>query len=154
MTSMSIQEGLKIHGVDGKASVMKEIHNLVSRECFDEVSYKSLSDTNKKQALPILMFMLLKQDGRLKSRGCTDRHPRRLWTTKQEVSLPTPAFEALKYVFAIIGLEACDVTSFALSAQFLQTDMDEVLYLKITGALALLLVEYDRDPWGKYLQKE
>ena len=100
------------------------------------------------------MFMLLKQDGRLKSRRCADGHPQCLWTTKQKVSSPTPAFEALKYVFAIIGLEACDVTSFALSAQFLQTDMDEVLYLKITGALALLLVEYDRDPWGKYLQKE
>ena len=73
---------------------------------------------------------------------------------QKNVPSPTPAFEALKYVLAIIGFEARDVVSFDLPAQFLQTDMHEVLYLKITGALALLLVEYDRDPWGKHLQKE
>ena len=75
-------------------------------------------------------------------------------TTKQEASSPTPAFEAFKYILAIIGLEACDVVSFNLLAQFLQTDMDEILYPKIIGPLALLLVEYDRERWGKHLQKD
>ena len=70
------------------------------------------------------------------------------------MSSPTPAFEALKYVLAIIGVEARDVASFDLPTQFLQTDMDEVLYLKIRGALALLLVEYNRDRRGMHLQKE
>ena len=32
--------------------------------------------------------------------------------------------------------------------------MDEVLYLKITGVLTLLRVEYDRDRWGRHFQKE
>ena len=111
---------------------MKEINNLVSRECFGELPYKSLTDKDTKQALPILMFMLLKCDGRLKSRGCANGRSQCLWTTKQEVSSPTPAFEALKHILAIIGLEARDVASFDLPAQFLQTDMDEILYLKIT----------------------
>ena len=72
MASMSICEGLKVRGAEGKASVMKEINNIVSCECFDEVTFKSLTDKHKKQVLPILMFMLLKRDGKLKSRECED----------------------------------------------------------------------------------
>ena len=96
--------------------------------------------------------MLFKRDGELKSRGCTYGHTQRLWITKQDVSSPTPAFEALKCILAIIGLEARDVTSFDLPAQLLQTDMDEILHLKVTGALTLLLVEYDKNCWNKHLQ--
>jgi len=100
------------------------------------------------------MFMLVKRDGRLKSRGCADGRPQRLWTTKQDNSSPTPAIEAIKYILAVIALEERDVASFDLPAQFLQTDMDTLLFLKVTGPLALLLVEYDTDRWKKHLRKE
>ena len=69
MTSIGIREGLKVHGTEGKASVIKEINNLVSRECYSEVPYKSQNDKQKKQSLPILRFMILKRDGKLKLRG-------------------------------------------------------------------------------------
>ena len=32
--------------------------------------------------------------------------------------------------------------------------MEELLHLKITGALALLVVEYDPDQWSPHLRKE
>ena len=60
MTQMNIQEGLKQHGADGKASLMKEINNLVTHDCFGEVEYESLTDEEKRKALPILTFMILK----------------------------------------------------------------------------------------------
>ena len=153
MASISICEGLKVHGAKGKASVMNEIKNLVSHECSSKVPLKSLTDKQKKQALLILMFILLKHDEKLKSRGCADGHPQCLWTTKQEVSSPIPAFEVLKYILTIIDLVARDVTSFDLLAQFLQIDMDEILHLKITGAFALLLIEYDKERWNKHFRK-
>ena len=65
------------------------------------------------------MFMILKRDGKLKSRGCAYVRPQRLWTSKQEVSLPTLAVEALKYLLAVIPLEDRDAASFDLPAQFL-----------------------------------
>eukprot|EP00536_Pseudo-nitzschia_multiseries_P000748 jgi/Psemu1/1685/gm1.1685_g len=136
MTQMNIQEGLQVHGEKGKTSIMKEIRNL------------------KKQAQPILMFMLVKCDGQLKSRGCTDGRPQCLWTNKQDNSSPaTPAAEALKYILAINGMENQDVAVFDLPAQFLQTDMDTLLFLKVTRALALLLVEKERGrPMMYYVQ--
>eukprot|EP00536_Pseudo-nitzschia_multiseries_P010625 jgi/Psemu1/203784/e_gw1.332.17.1 len=103
MTQMSIKEGLKTFGDKGKQSIMKEINNLVSRDCFGEVDQESLTTEQKRRALPILMFMLVKRDGRLKSRGCADGRPQRLWTTKQDNSSPTPAIEAIKKLDTIYG---------------------------------------------------
>jgi hypothetical protein len=133
---------------------MKEINNLVSRDCFGEVEYESLTEKQKKFALNILMFMVMKRDGKLKTRGCADGRPQRLWTRKQDVSSPTPTNESLRYVLVIIAMERRDVASFDLPGQFLQTEMDELLHLKITGAVALLLVESDPNRWRKHLRKE
>eukprot|EP00536_Pseudo-nitzschia_multiseries_P002497 jgi/Psemu1/5685/gm1.5685_g len=137
MTQMSTQEGMRVHGEEGKASIMKEIDNLVTRGCFGKVNCNLLTEQQKHQALPILMFMLIKQDGRLKSRGCADRRPQHLWTNKQDNASPTPVIE--------------DVASFDLPGLFLQTSMDEPLHLKINGALALLLAEYGDKHWKRHL---
>ena len=89
------------------------------------------------------MFMIMKRDGTLKSRGCVDGRPQRLWTKKEDVASPTPATESLKFILALIANEERDAASFNLPGQFLQTDMEETLYLKLSGAIALLLVESD-----------
>jgi hypothetical protein len=154
MAQMSVSKGIKTHGDAGKASAMKEINNLVVRDCFGEVEYKSLTPKQRKLSLPILMFMTLKRDGTLKTRGCADGRPQRLWTNKQDVSSPTPAIECIKYILAIIAFERRDVASFDLPAQFLQTEMNELLHLRITGAVALLLVESDPKRWKKHLRNE
>ena len=153
-TQMNVSRGIKKYGDRGKASAMKEVKNLVARECFGEVSYESLTGEQKRNALPILMFMVEKRDGSIKTRGCADGRVQRLWTDSHDVSSPTPAIEALKYVLAICAMEKRDVASFDLPAQFLQTEMDELLFLKLTGAVALLLVESDPIRWKKHLRTE
>ena len=50
--------------------------------------------------------------------------------------------------------ENCDVAIVDLPAQFLQTEMDEVIHLKVPGPLALLLVKHDPSTWKKHLRKE
>ena len=154
LTQMSVKQGIKLHGTKGKESVMKEIHNLVDRDCFGEVAYKTLSREDRKYALVILMFMNLKQNGVLKTQGCADGRPQRLWTKKHEVSSPTPANESLRYILATIAFERRDAASFDLPGQFLQTEMDQILYLKIMGAIAMLLAESNPTRWKKYLRIE
>ena len=41
-----------------------------------------------------------------------------------------------------------------LSTQFLQTEMDKFIHLKVNGPLALLLVEQDAAAWKKHFRKE
>jgi len=77
-----------------------------------------------------------------------------MWTNKHDVSSPTPAIGALRYVLAIAAMGRRDVASFDLPAQFLQTGMDELLHLKLTGPTALLLVEMDPQRWQKHLRGE
>jgi hypothetical protein len=150
---MSIQEGMKKYKDEGKASAMKEIINLTDNDCFGETDYDKLSQEAKDKALPILMFMVLKRNGSLKTRGCANGSVQRLYTNKEDVSSPTPDFYAFKFVCAVIAREARDVATVDLPGFFLQTDQDELILLKVTGAVALLLVESD-SKWKKHLRKE
>ena len=57
MTQMSIREGLKRYWADGETSLMKEINNLVTRYCFGEFNYESLTAEEKRKAL-LIPFLL------------------------------------------------------------------------------------------------
>jgi hypothetical protein len=151
---MSIQEGMRKYKEEGKESAMKEILNLTGNDCFGEMDYDKLTQEEKDKALPILMFMVLKRNGLLKTRGCANGSVQRLYTNKEDVSSPTPDFYAFKFIAAVIAREGRDVASVDLPGFFLQTDQDEKILLKVTGAVALLLVESEPAKWRKHLRKE
>ena len=136
---------------------MKEIRNLVDNECFGELDYSSLTQEMKdNKALPILMFMVLKRNGLLKTRGVADGSVQRLYTNKEDVSSPTPDFYAFKYICAMIAKEGRDVATVDLPGFFLQTEQEgeEDILLKLTGDVALLLVECEPSKWKKHIRKE
>ena len=77
-------------------------------------------------------------------------------TEKSEVSSPIPDFCAFKYICAVIAKESRDIATIDLPGFFLQTEMerDDKILLKITGAVALLLVESNPEKWQTHLVKE
>jgi hypothetical protein len=77
-TQFNIKQGMKKYPEEGKASVMKELKNLVKRDVFGEVEYESLTSQQRKWALPILLFMVMKRNGTLKSRACADGRQQRI----------------------------------------------------------------------------
>ena len=97
----------------------------------------------KDKALPILMFMVLKRSGEIKSRGVVNGSYERVHTDNVECASPTPDFYALKHVCATAAKEERDVASVDLPGFFLQTEAEESdeTIVKLTGAVALLLVE-------------
>ena len=153
---MNVKQGIKEYGDDGKASALKEINNLTSNECFGEIDYDRLTQTQKDRALPILMFMIMKRNGDIKTRGVANGSLQRVYTNKDDCSSPTPDFYAFKYIIAMIAKEGRDCATVDLPGFFLQTEQEENsdLLLKLTGQVAALLVESDEDKWGKHLQKE
>ena len=108
----------------------------------------------KDQALPILKFMIMKRDGDIKTRGVANGSFQRVYTDKDTCSSPTPDFYAFKYMIAMIAREGRDCATVDLPGFFLQTKSEEnsTLLLKLTGAVALLLVESDEAKWRKHLQ--
>ena len=75
---MSIQEGMRKYKDEGKSSAMKETLNLTEYDCFGETDYNKSNQEAKNKALPILMFMILKRNGMLKTRGCANGSIQRL----------------------------------------------------------------------------
>ena len=53
----------------------------------------------------------------------------------------------------MIAREGSDIATVDLPGFFLQTDQDEMLLLKLTGSVALMLIEVD-SKWKKHLRKE
>ena len=105
MKQMSIQEGMRKYKDEGKSSGMKEILNLTQNDYFGETDYNTLNQDAKDKVLPILMFMIRKRNGMLKTRGCANGSVQRLYTSKEEVSSPTPDFYAFKFICAVIARE-------------------------------------------------
>ena len=151
----SINAGVKKYGAEGKESAVKEINNLLKNECFGETDYDKLTQEQKDRALPILMFMILKRNGEIKTRGVANGSVQRLYTNKDDVTSPTPDYHSFKYVCAVAALEKRDVATIDLPGFFLQTEQEgEQILLKLTGSVAVLLAEMDPGKWKKHMRKE
>ena len=123
---------------------MKEVKNLaIKNNCLGEVEHESLSREMIDKALPMLMFMVLKRSGKIKSRGAVNGSYERLHTDKTECTSPTPEFYSLKHVCETAAKEDRDVSTIDLPGFFLQTESEEGddTIVKLTSALVLLLVE-------------
>ena len=59
---------------------------------------------------------------------------------KEDVSSPTVAIESVLLSCTIDANEACDVAKVDIPGAFLQADMDDVVYMKIDGPMAELLI--------------
>ena len=100
--------------------------------------------------------MVMKRSDDLKTRGCTNRSYQRAHYGKYENSSPTPDFCTFKHICSIIAREGRDTATAYLPGLFLQTEHkgDERSLLKLTGEVALLLVESDPIKWEKYLRRD
>ena len=87
--------------------------------------------------------MALKRNRLLKTRRCANGSVQRLCTSKDEVSSLTPTFYAFKFICVVITREGSDIITVHFPGFFLQTDQDKLTLLKVTGVVALLLVDYN-----------
>ena len=151
---MRVQQGVCKYGLEGKELALREIKNLTDNDCFGETKYEKLTQEQKDRALPILMFMVLKRHGEIKTRGVANGSVQRVYTNKDYCSPPTPDFYAFNYICAVIELEGRDAATVDLPGFFLQTEQDELIMLRLTGAVALMLTETDPYNWKKHLREE
>ena len=133
---------------------MKELDNMCLRYFFGEVIYESLTPQQRKWELSILLFKVMMRNGILKSRACADYKGQRVWENKEDVSSPIPSIDAKKDTLVVDAQEEHDVATVNFLAQFLQTDIDEEIHLRVGGPLALLQMERDPPKWNKHLWKK
>jgi hypothetical protein len=108
----------------------------------------------RQQALRYLMYLKQKQCSRIKARGCADGHKQRVYKTKDETSSPTVLTEALFLTAAINAHDHRKVVTIDIPGAFMQCDIDELIFVKLEGAMALLLVKMDPIKYKPFLTHE
>jgi hypothetical protein len=95
------------------------------------------------------MFLKEKRCGRIKSRGCADGSKQRLWKTKVETSSPTVHTHSLFLTASIAGFErrkvvkGRKVVTVDNPGAFMQTDIDELIHVKLEDELVEVLLMVD-----------
>ena len=140
---MSAKAGLKEFGDKGAASIMQELEQLLYRKVIVGRKASSLTPSQRKAALQYLMFLKEKRCGKVKARGCADGRKQRLYKTKEETSSPTMNIEALFITCIIDALEGREVMTCDIPGAFMQSEMDELVHMKLEGEIALLLIRLD-----------
>ena len=92
---------------------------------FGEFQCDSLTKEMKWRVLPLLMLMMLKRNGDLKSRGTANGSFQIVHTDKVDFTSPTPDFYALKHVVAVAAKESLDAATVDLPAFFLQIEANK-----------------------------
>ena len=130
---------------------MKQLHD---RKTIRPRMSKDLTGQEKRRALAYLMFIKEKRCGTIKARGCADGRKQRLYKTKEGTSSPTVRTESLLLSCVIDAKEKRQVMTCDVPGAFMQVDVDEVVHVRLVGALAELLTKVNPELYAKYMAKE
>jgi hypothetical protein len=150
MTQVNMKKGLKLYGQRGIDAVLVEMKQLHDRAVIKPVDAKSLSPAEKRASLQYLMFLKEKRCGMIKGRGVADGRKQRLTAVKGAASAPTVSIEALLLTCVVDAKERRDVATADIPGAFLQSDMDEVVHVRLEGTMAELLAKLDQKMYSKH----
>jgi hypothetical protein len=91
MTQYSLKKGIQVFGDEGVAAVISELKQLHDRHVIEPMYENDITMSERRKALPYLMFLKKKRSGLIKGRGCADGRSQRLDIQKEEASSPTVA---------------------------------------------------------------
>jgi hypothetical protein len=154
LTQFSLKRGLERFGQAGVDAVVKELKQLHDRQTMHPRVAAELSAVEKRNALAYLMFVKEKRCGTIKGRGCADGRKQRLYKTKIDTSSPTVRTESLLLSCVIDAKERRTVVTCDVPGAFMQVDIDEIVHVRLEGALAELLTKVDPTLYTPYVVVE
>ena len=144
-----LQKGLKLFQERGYNAAVKELDQLHSRTCFVPLKIQSLSETEKRHVMPVLMFLTEKRDGSIKGRMVANGAPTREWLSNEDSASPTASVESIFLTGVIEAYEGRSVLTLDVPNAFIQAQMPEVkpgderVIMKIKGVIVDMLVNLD-----------
>ena len=154
LTQYNLKRGLKEFGTAGMEAVKKELQQLHDRDVLTPMYVTDLNIEERNQALPYLMFLKQKRTGQVKGRGCADGRKQRIYYNKEDATSPTVAIESVMLTSITDAMEERDVATVDIPAAFMQAEMDEVVFMKITGTMVEVLVSLDEVKYKKFTALE
>ena len=120
--TFGLKKGLKRFGKNGYDAAMKEMQQLHERMVFKPINISELTQQEKKRAMESLIFLVQKNDGRIKARTCANGSTQRSYINKEEATSPTALTEAIIITAAI---EADEEVPDEHDNSFEQQDIDD-----------------------------
>ena len=151
---MSLKRGLKLFGKDGADAVVSEMQQLDYRNVIEPVARNDLTSEQRRSALTYLMFLKQKRCGRIKARGCADGRKQRLYKSRYETSSPTVCTESVFLTSVVDASEQRHIVTVDIPGAFMHSDMDELLHMRLEGALAELLIRVNPAKYGPHTSTE
>ena len=140
---MLAKKGLRLFGLDGVNAIKKELEQLVYQSVMHGKHHGQLTREQCKAALKYLMFLKQKRCGQIKTQGCADGRKQCIYKSKEETSSPTISVESLFLTCIIDVMEQRHMIMCDIPGAFMQTDMDELVHMKLEGELAEVLIKVD-----------
>ena len=123
---------------------------LDTMDVIEPIKAAKLTRAEKKASLEYLMFLKQKRCGIIKGRGCADGIKQRMYMSKEDTSSPTVTTEGLLLSCVLDVKEGRDVATTDIPGGFMQTEMDDVVHVRLLGPLALLLATVDPKKYKKF----
>jgi hypothetical protein len=127
----------------GLEELKTEMSQLHYRKTIKPIFADSMTRQQKSQALRYLMFLKEKRCGRIKALEYADGRKQRLWKTKETTSSPNVRTHSLYLTAVIAALEGRKVVTVDIPGAFMQTDIDELIHVKLEDELVDVLLMVD-----------
>ena len=152
----SLEQGAKGRGEPGKGAASSEMKQRLSLGVLGEMGQGSMTQKEKNEALPILLFLAMKRGMPTKGRACAGGRKQRHAAGRNSVPAPAASTAALFYTLMAGAMEERGAATAGLPGHFLQAGApkDERAALKVAGVLALVLAGLGPAKWKKHLRKE
>jgi hypothetical protein len=143
-TFLSVKEGLRWFGEDGKEAILDELNLFLNEKVFKSI--KNLTDEQRRKALRTHCFLSEKRDGRIKARAMADGRTQIRYTMEETYS-PTVKLESIMLCTLIIALEARHVATVDIKGAFLKAKVPDGLELivRMDDELAKAFSELNSD---------
>jgi hypothetical protein len=151
---VSLYQGLRLFGDAGVEAVRKELKQLHECEVIVPHRASSLTTEEKKKVLSYLMFLKRKRDGTIKARGCADGRKLRAYTLRVDAMAPTVTTAAVFITSVIDAMEKREVAVVDIPGAFMKAEMDELVYMKLTGKMAELMCKFDPTTYSPFMSRE
>ena len=157
MTQLSLKMGMKRWGNKARKAAHNEMKQLHLRDTFKPWHWKDMTEEQRKSILESHLFLKQKRNGDIKGRTVAGGNKQRDFISKEEVSSPTVATESVLLSCIIDAEEGRDVAVIDIPNAFIQTrieDEKDMVFIRIRGILADMLVDIAPDVYKPYLTKD
>ena len=151
---MSLKAGLRTFWNDGMKAVEKEMKQLYDQDVMIPVHKKSLAPEQRREGLAYLMFLKRKRCGKIKGRRCADNRKQSAYIAKEDSMAPTVSTEAVFLTAVIDALENWDIADLDVPGAFMQADIDELVHVRFTSEMVMMLLQIDKQMYSKYVVME